>query len=72
MDLYRERLYAAPWLFISSALVIKALLTPAMREEQPDNAFDGYTDVADLATELVRILDADAASINAQRIDLTS
>lgn len=56
----------------ATAVVIKALLTPAMREEQPENPFAGYTDVEDLATELIRILDADAADINAQRIDLTS
>lgn len=56
----------------ATALVVKALLTPAMREEQPDNAFDGYTDVADLAAELVRILDADPEEINAQRVDLTA
>lgn len=56
----------------ATALVIKALVTPAMRAEQPDNAFAGFTDVADLADEVVRILEADADAINGERLDLTT
>lgn len=56
----------------ASILVVKALLTPAMQAERPDHDFVGFTDVNRLGTEVVSILDADADTVNAQRIDLTT
>ncbi len=56
----------------ATVVAVKALVTPAMRREEPDRSFPGYTDVADLAAELVRILASDADAINARRLDLTA
>lgn len=51
-------------------LVVKALLTPRMREEQPERTFPGYTDVADLAAEVARVVGADDPELNGARIPL--
>ncbi len=51
-------------------LVIKALLTPAMRANKPDAAFAGFTSVEDLATTVTGLFARDAADINGARINL--
>ena len=56
----------------AAILVVKALLTPAMREAEPERAFPGYTRVEDLAAAVVRILDDAAGAVNARRLDLTT
>ncbi|WP_298251277.1 SDR family oxidoreductase [uncultured Arthrobacter sp.] len=53
----------------STAVVVKALVDDAMRAEQPERSFPGFTHVDDLATTLVSLLDSPAAEINGARID---
>ena len=48
----------------ASTLVVKALVHDAMREASPEKSFDGFTDVADLAAEIVSLWDLDAATAN--------
>jgi NAD(P)-dependent dehydrogenase (short-subunit alcohol dehydrogenase family) len=50
-------------------VAVKALVDAAMREAQPDQAFPGYTDTADLAAAVHGIVGGDAA--NGARCDLT-
>ena len=52
-------------------LVVKALVDDAMREAAPDRKFPGFTDVQDLATQIVALWSADAAELNGARIPLT-
>jgi NADP-dependent 3-hydroxy acid dehydrogenase YdfG len=56
----------------ATVLVVKALLTPAMRAAKPDAKFTGYTDVADLADAITGLWDKPADDVNAQRVWLTS
>jgi NAD(P)-dependent dehydrogenase (short-subunit alcohol dehydrogenase family) len=56
----------------ASIVVVKALVTPAMREAKPDAAFKGYTDVIDLADTIVGLWDKPADEVNGERIWLTS
>jgi NAD(P)-dependent dehydrogenase (short-subunit alcohol dehydrogenase family) len=51
------------------AVAVKALVDAAMREAQPDQAFSGYTDTADLAEAIHGIVGGDAP--NGARRDLT-
>lgn len=55
----------------ATVLVVKALVHDAMRAEQPEATFPGYTDVRDLAAAVLSVLDGDAAALNGARIDLT-
>ncbi len=55
----------------ASILVVKALLTPAMRAAKPAAAFAGYTPVGELAEQVVALWDRPAADVNGQRIWLT-
>lgn len=48
----------------ASTLVVKALVHDAMREASPEKSFDGFTDVRDLAAEIVALWDLDAATAN--------
>jgi NADP-dependent 3-hydroxy acid dehydrogenase YdfG len=52
-------------------LVVKALVDVAMREAAPERKFPGFTDVQDLATQIVALWSADAAELNGARIPLT-
>lgn len=56
----------------ATVLVVKALLTPAMREAKPEGKFTGFTDVADLAEEIVSLWDRPAAEVNGARLWLTN
>lgn len=51
-------------------LVIKALVTPAMRAEKPDAAFTGFTSVEDLATKISSLFTGNAAELNGTRVHL--
>jgi NADP-dependent 3-hydroxy acid dehydrogenase YdfG len=51
----------------ATIIVVKALVTPAMRAAKPDRAFKGYTDVADLAEAIVTGWVRPAAKINGVR-----
>jgi NAD(P)-dependent dehydrogenase (short-subunit alcohol dehydrogenase family) len=55
----------------ATVVVVKALLTPAMRQAKPDAAFAGYTPVADLAESIAGLWDAPAAEVNGTRVWLT-
>jgi NAD(P)-dependent dehydrogenase (short-subunit alcohol dehydrogenase family) len=51
-------------------LVVKALLTDAMREAKPEGKFPGYTHVDELAGEIVKLFAEPAAEINGTRVRL--
>lgn len=51
----------------ATVLVVKALVHDGLRAAKPDAAFEGYTDVRDLADVVVGLWDADAAEVNGQR-----
>ena len=51
-------------------LVVKALVTPQMREESPDRKFPGFTDVADLGAAVARVVSG--AHANGERVVLGS
>ena len=51
-------------------LVVKALLTDAMREAKPEGTFPGYTHVDDLAAEIVKSWTVPAADLNGTRVRL--
>jgi NAD(P)-dependent dehydrogenase (short-subunit alcohol dehydrogenase family) len=55
----------------AAIIVVKALLTPAMRERRPDAAFTGFTDVADLAAGIAALWDAPSETVNGSRIMMT-
>jgi NAD(P)-dependent dehydrogenase (short-subunit alcohol dehydrogenase family) len=54
----------------ATILVIKALLTDAMKAEKPDAKFTGYTHADELAAEIAKLWDAPAADVNGVRIRL--
>jgi NADP-dependent 3-hydroxy acid dehydrogenase YdfG len=56
----------------ATVLVVKALLTPAMREAKPEGKFTGFTTVEDLAEETVSLWDKPAAEVNGARLWLTN
>ncbi len=56
----------------ATVLVVKALLTPAMREAKPQGKFSGFTDVEDLAAEIVALWEKPAAEVNGARLWLTN
>jgi NADP-dependent 3-hydroxy acid dehydrogenase YdfG len=51
----------------ATVLVVKALVHDGLRAASPDAAFDGYTDVADLADVVAGLWDTDAALVNGAR-----
>ena len=65
-DSFKKRDHGAA----ATVLVVKALLTDAMKAEKPDARFPGYTHVDDLAAEIVRLWAAPAAEVNGARIRL--
>jgi NAD(P)-dependent dehydrogenase (short-subunit alcohol dehydrogenase family) len=56
----------------ATIVVVKALVTPAMREAKPDAAFKGYTDVIDLADTIAGLWDKPAEEVNGERVWLTT
>lgn len=53
-------------------LVVKALLTDAMRAEHPDKAYPGFTHVDDLAETVADLWNRPAQELNGTRLDLSS
>jgi len=51
----------------ASIIVVKALLTPAMREKKPDAPFEGFTPVSDLAERIVGLWDRPSDAVNGVR-----
>jgi NADP-dependent 3-hydroxy acid dehydrogenase YdfG len=56
----------------ATIIVVKALVTPQMREAKPDSAFKGYTDVAELGDAIADLWDKPAADVNGERLWLTT
>jgi NAD(P)-dependent dehydrogenase (short-subunit alcohol dehydrogenase family) len=56
----------------ATILVVKALLTDAMREQKPQAAFSGYTHVDELADVTAGLWDRPAAELNGKRFDLSA
>jgi NAD(P)-dependent dehydrogenase (short-subunit alcohol dehydrogenase family) len=52
-------------------IVVKALLTPAMREQKPDAAFSGFTPVDELAERIAVLWDQPGEAVNGSRVWLT-
>ncbi|WP_055590481.1 SDR family NAD(P)-dependent oxidoreductase [Streptacidiphilus griseoplanus] len=61
----------APLTAAAAILVIKALVTPEMRQQRPDAKFPGFTDTADLADTLAGLWDRPADELNGQHLWLT-
>lgn len=55
----------------AAILVIKALVTPEMREAKPNAKFAGFTDVSDLADTITDLWQRPAADLNGQHLWLT-
>jgi NAD(P)-dependent dehydrogenase (short-subunit alcohol dehydrogenase family) len=55
----------------AAILVVKALVTPEMREAKPNAKFAGFTDVADLAESIADLWNRPAADLNGQHLWLT-
>ena len=55
----------------AAILVIKALVTPEMREAKPNAKFAGFTDVADLAETVADLWNRPATDLNGQHLWLT-
>ncbi|WP_067480722.1 SDR family NAD(P)-dependent oxidoreductase [Actinomadura hibisca] len=55
----------------ATILVVRALLTDAMRAERPDAPLAGRTHVDDLASAVAGLWDRPAAELNGTRVDLT-
>ena len=55
----------------AAILVIKALVTPEMREAKPNAKFAGFTDVADLAESIADLWNQPATDLNGQHLWLT-
>ncbi|WP_247826255.1 SDR family NAD(P)-dependent oxidoreductase [Arthrobacter antioxidans] len=53
----------------ATAVVVKALVDDALREQHPERTFPGYTHVDDLAAILAGLPGAPAAEVNGTRID---
>ncbi|GAA3553819.1 SDR family oxidoreductase [Nonomuraea rosea] len=56
----------------ATILVVKALVNDAMRAQQPEAKFPGFTDVNDLAAAIGGLYDRPAAEVNGIRLDLTA
>jgi NADP-dependent 3-hydroxy acid dehydrogenase YdfG len=56
----------------ATVVVVKALVTPAMREAKPDAKFPGFTDVAVLAEIIVDLWSKRADELNGERVWLTT
>ena len=55
----------------ATIVVVKALVDEAMRAARPDAAFDGFTDVDDLALSIAGLWDRPTAELNGERLWLT-
>jgi 3-oxoacyl-[acyl-carrier protein] reductase len=60
----------APARAAAVVLVVKALVDDGMRRAEPEKAFDGFTDVAQLAEAVKNLFGTPAADLNGHRIPL--
>ena len=54
----------------ANIVVINAILTPSMREENPDKKFPTFTSTDDLAEAIRYVLGDSAAKMNGKRLEL--
>ena len=54
----------------ANILVVNAILTPAMREEDPENPFESFTSVEDIAAAIAYLLSDAAQKMNGARLEL--
>ena len=54
----------------ANILVVHAIVTPQMREADPDKAFKTFTDAADIAAALAFLFGDHAEKMNGQRLSL--
>ena len=54
----------------ANVVVVNAIVTPAMREENPDKAYTTFTDAAEIAETLVFLCSGAARKMNGQRLHL--
>src|SRR5688572_17696543 len=54
----------------ANILVVNAILTPAMREEDPENPFESFTSVEDIASAIAYLLSDAAQKMNGARLEL--
>ncbi len=66
----RAKVDPTPQRSAATILVVKALVDQAMRDAKPDDPFNGFTDVAVLARQVVDLFTDEAAEINGARISL--
>lgn len=54
----------------ANILVVNAIVTPRMREENPDKEYRTFTDARDMASAIAWIVSEQAAAMNGQRVSL--
>ena len=54
----------------ANILVVNAIVTPEMREQNPDKEYRTFTDARDMASAIAWILSDGAAAMNGQRVSL--
>jgi NAD(P)-dependent dehydrogenase (short-subunit alcohol dehydrogenase family) len=54
----------------ANVLVVNAIITPAMREEDPDKEFPAFTSAEDIADAIAFLCTDSAAKMNGQRLSL--
>jgi len=54
----------------ANILVVNAIVTPQMREADPDKAFKTFTDAADIAAGLAFLFGEHASKMNGKRLSL--
>ncbi len=54
----------------ANIIVVNAIVTPAMRSEEPDNPFPSFTSVEEIAAAITYLLSDAAAKMNGSRLEL--
>ncbi len=54
----------------ANVLVVNAIVTPEMRERNPDKAFKTFTEATHMASSIAWMLSEEAAAMNGQRVSL--
>ena len=56
----------------ANIVVVNAIVTPQMREQNPDKSYASFTDTADIAEAIAFLLDEPGSKMNGQRLSLHS
>jgi NAD(P)-dependent dehydrogenase (short-subunit alcohol dehydrogenase family) len=54
----------------ANIVVVNAIITPAMREDEPDNQFENFTSAEDIASAIAYLLSDAAQKMNGARLEL--